>query len=107
MRCAAPLLPCVCRVPPRARASSLLNHSVCVCVCFGVYPARLDITRQVDNMVHSVGLRSKRHAFARTLSGGQQRKLSVAIAFVGGSKVGASLDARIDPILAGPLLSQP
>ena len=39
-------------------------------------------------MVRSVGLRSKRHAFARTLSGGQKRKLSVAIAFVGGSKVG-------------------
>jgi hypothetical protein len=41
-------------------------------------------------MVHSVGLRSKRHAFARTLSGGQKRKLSVAIAFVGGSKVGVT-----------------
>jgi energy-coupling factor transporter ATP-binding protein EcfA2 len=38
-------------------------------------------------MIQAVGLTEKRFAQSRTLSGGQKRKLSVAIAFIGGSKV--------------------
>ena len=42
---------------------------------------------EVETMIQAVGLTEKRKAQSRTLSGGQKRKLSVAIAFVGGSKV--------------------
>ena len=38
-------------------------------------------------MLDSVGLTLKKDALAKTLSGGQKRKLSVGIALIGGSKV--------------------
>ena len=38
-------------------------------------------------MIQSVGLTEKRKAYSKTLSGGQKRKLSVGIAFIGGSRV--------------------
>ena len=37
--------------------------------------------------IQSVGLTEKRKAYSKELSGGQKRKLSVAIAFIGGSRV--------------------
>ncbi|XP_013001127.2 phospholipid-transporting ATPase ABCA7 isoform X2 [Cavia porcellus] len=52
-----------------------------------------------DRLLRDVGLLSKRCAQTRHLSGGMQRKLSVAIAFVGGSRV-VILDeptAGVDP----------
>ncbi|XP_028015270.2 phospholipid-transporting ATPase ABCA7 [Eptesicus fuscus] len=52
-----------------------------------------------DHLLQDVGLVPKRHAQTRHLSGGMQRKLSVAIAFVGGSQV-VILDeptAGVDP----------
>ncbi|XP_060037438.1 phospholipid-transporting ATPase ABCA7 isoform X2 [Erinaceus europaeus] len=52
-----------------------------------------------EQLVQDVGLEAKRGAQARHLSGGMQRKLSVAIAFVGGSQV-VILDeptAGVDP----------
>nr|KAF6347650.1 ATP binding cassette subfamily A member 7 [Myotis myotis] len=52
-----------------------------------------------DLLLRDVGLVPKRHAQTRHLSGGMQRKLSVAIAFVGGSRV-VILDeptAGVDP----------
>ncbi|XP_053391292.1 phospholipid-transporting ATPase ABCA3-like [Mercenaria mercenaria] len=45
------------------------------------------IKTEVDNMLRSVKLESKRHEQAKTLSGGMKRKLSVGIALIGGSKV--------------------
>jgi ABC-type multidrug transport system ATPase subunit len=42
---------------------------------------------EVDRLVKSVGLTEKRDVQARFLSGGQKRKLSVAIAFIGNSKI--------------------
>ncbi|XP_061652253.1 retinal-specific phospholipid-transporting ATPase ABCA4 isoform X3 [Phyllopteryx taeniolatus] len=42
---------------------------------------------EVEDMLLDVGLPHKRDDEARNLSGGMQRKLSVAMAFVGGSKV--------------------
>jgi ABC-type multidrug transport system ATPase subunit len=42
---------------------------------------------EVDKMITSVGLVEKRHDKARNLSGGQKRKLSVGIAFIGNSRV--------------------
>ncbi|KAG7487527.1 hypothetical protein MATL_G00024490 [Megalops atlanticus] len=43
--------------------------------------------REVENMLEDLGLPHKRNDEAQTLSGGMQRKLSVAMAFVGGAKV--------------------
>ena len=42
---------------------------------------------EVKEMIEAVGLTEKARARAKTLSGGQRRKLSVAIAFIGGSRV--------------------
>ncbi|CAL8300626.1 unnamed protein product [Arctogadus glacialis] len=54
---------------------------------------------EIEQILKDTGLPHKRAAPARTLSGGMQRKLSVALAFVGGSKV-VILDeptAGVDP----------
>ncbi|KAI9984335.1 hypothetical protein PInf_005683 [Phytophthora infestans] len=48
---------------------------------------RKQLQLNVDKMIESVGLTEIRHALAKTLSGGQKRKLSVALAFLGGSKL--------------------
>jgi ABC-type branched-subunit amino acid transport system ATPase component len=42
---------------------------------------------QVDSAIQDVALSEKRNTLAKNLSGGMKRKLSVAIAFCGGSKV--------------------
>uniref|UniRef100_A0A8C7ZM90 P-type phospholipid transporter n=1 Tax=Oryzias sinensis TaxID=183150 RepID=A0A8C7ZM90_9TELE len=57
------------------------------------------VKAELDNLLEDVGLLHKRHEQTKNLSGGMQRKLSVAIAFVGGSKV-VVLDeptAGVDP----------
>jgi len=46
-----------------------------------------EIDGEVEKMINSVGLVEKRHAASKTLSGGQKRKLSVGLAFIGKSKV--------------------
>ncbi|XP_051789234.1 retinal-specific phospholipid-transporting ATPase ABCA4 isoform X1 [Erpetoichthys calabaricus] len=43
--------------------------------------------KEVEDMIRDIGLPHKRNEEAQNLSGGMQRKLSVAMAFVGGSKV--------------------
>ncbi|RXN25823.1 retinal-specific ATP-binding cassette transporter [Labeo rohita] len=48
---------------------------------------RKEAEREVENMLMDLGLPHKRDEEAQNLSGGMQRKLSVAMAFVGGSKV--------------------
>ena len=42
---------------------------------------------EIDNMLDLINLSDKKHALSKTLSGGMKRKLSVAIAFIGGSKI--------------------
>ena len=42
---------------------------------------------EIDNMLDLINLADKKHALSKTLSGGMKRKLSVAIAFIGGSKI--------------------
>jgi ABC-type multidrug transport system ATPase subunit len=42
---------------------------------------------EVDSFIHDLGIQQKRDERAGTLSGGQKRALSVALAFAGGSKV--------------------
>ena len=54
---------------------------------------------ETDRMLEDTGLEPKRNEYSKNLSGGMQRKLSVAIAFVGGSKT-VILDepsAGVDP----------
>ena len=46
-----------------------------------------DQKAEVEAIIQSVGLTEKRKAYSRTLSGGQKRKLSVGIAFIGGSRI--------------------
>ncbi|XP_039678841.1 phospholipid-transporting ATPase ABCA1-like [Perca fluviatilis] len=58
-----------------------------------------EVKHEMDQMIEDVGLPHKRKDLAKNLSGGMQRKLSVAIAFVGGSKI-VILDeptAGVDP----------
>ncbi|XP_059210648.1 phospholipid-transporting ATPase ABCA1-like [Centropristis striata] len=58
-----------------------------------------EVKIEMDQMIMDVGLPHKRKDLAKNLSGGMQRKLSVAIAFVGGSKI-VILDeptAGVDP----------
>nr|XP_004653504.2 phospholipid-transporting ATPase ABCA3-like [Jaculus jaculus] len=43
--------------------------------------------QEVDAMLASFNLLEKRHEFSKSLSGGMKRKLSIIIAFIGGSKV--------------------
>ncbi|XP_062340782.1 phospholipid-transporting ATPase ABCA1-like [Osmerus eperlanus] len=57
------------------------------------------VTAEMEQIVNDVGLPHKRQSLTSQLSGGMQRKLSVALAFVGGSKV-VILDeptAGVDP----------
>ncbi|XP_052132699.1 phospholipid-transporting ATPase ABCA1-like, partial [Frankliniella occidentalis] len=58
-----------------------------------------ELKGDIDMMLSEMDLEEKRKAFANTLSGGMKRKLSVGMAFVGGSKV-VFLDeptAGVDP----------
>ncbi|KAL8560975.1 hypothetical protein ACOMHN_061189 [Nucella lapillus] len=48
---------------------------------------RKKVKEEVDSMIKEVGLEAKRNSPARTLSGGQKRKLSVGIALIAGSKI--------------------
>ena len=46
-----------------------------------------EIEEDINNMLHSTGLWHLQHHLIRHLSGGLQRRLCVALAFVGGSKL--------------------
>jgi ATP-binding cassette subfamily A (ABC1) protein 3 len=43
--------------------------------------------KEIDSMLEIINLADKKHALSKTLSGGMKRKLSVAIAFIGKSKI--------------------
>ncbi|XP_071885193.1 phospholipid-transporting ATPase ABCA7 isoform X1 [Anas platyrhynchos] len=61
--------------------------------------AEEQVKAEMEQLLQDTGLPHKRHEQTRNLSGGMQRKLSVAIAFVGGSRV-VVLDeptAGVDP----------
>ena len=45
-----------------------------------------EVPQEVDKIIYDIGLSDKRNYLAKNLSGGQKRKLSVGIAFIGGSK---------------------
>lgn len=46
-----------------------------------------EINSEIDQMINDLGLPHKRKALSTDLSGGMQRKLSIAVSFIGGSKV--------------------
>lgn len=46
-----------------------------------------EISAEVEKMIVAVGLTEKRKDYSKNLSGGQKRKLSVAIAFIGNSRI--------------------
>ena len=48
--------------------------------------SRGKMLEQSERMVEDLGIPHKKHEQSSTLSGGMQRKLSIACAFVGGSK---------------------
>ncbi|RWS28570.1 ATP-binding cassette sub-family A member 7-like protein [Leptotrombidium deliense] len=45
-----------------------------------------DVAPEANQMIEDMGLIHKRHEISRNLSGGMQRKLSIGIAFIGGSQ---------------------
>jgi len=45
-----------------------------------------DIPHEVEKTIHDIGLDEKRDYLSKNLSGGQKRKLSIGMAFIGGSK---------------------
>ena len=45
-----------------------------------------DNKNEIEQMLKDVGLVDKKNEISKNLSGGMKRKLSVAVAFVGGSK---------------------
>jgi ABC-type multidrug transport system ATPase subunit len=49
--------------------------------------SKCDADKHVDQAIEDVALWEKRHTYSSNLSGGMKRKLSVAVAFCGGSKV--------------------
>ncbi|CAI2381272.1 unnamed protein product [Moneuplotes crassus] len=61
------------------------EHLKLYCMFKGV-PAS-EVEAQVEKTLSDVDLQSKRGAYAKDLSGGQKRKLSVGIAMIGGSKL--------------------
>jgi ATP-binding cassette subfamily A (ABC1) protein 3 len=59
-----------------------------------------ELAKEVNDMIAAVDLEAKRHSFASQLSGGMKRKLSIGIAYIGGSKL-IILDeptAGMDPV---------
>ena len=53
----------------------------------GAKGSRKEIDAQIDEILADIDLLDKKNYFAGNLSGGQKRKLCVAISFIGGSKV--------------------
>jgi len=49
--------------------------------------SRAELKQEVEQMIKIVGLTEKRHIRSKFLSGGQKRKLSIGIAFIGGSRI--------------------
>jgi ATP-binding cassette subfamily A (ABC1) protein 3 len=62
-----------------------IEHLELYCMFKGV--PKSEVKAQVEKTIKDVDLESKRNSFAKDLSGGQKRKLSVGIAMIGGSKI--------------------
>lgn len=62
-----------------------IEHLQFYCMMKGVPVS--EIPDEVEKTIKDVDLESKKYAYAKNLSGGQKRKLSVGIAMIGGSKL--------------------
>ena len=61
------------------------DHLEMFCVFKSINNCKID--KEISKVLHDLGLEEKRHTKVKNLSGGQKRKLSIAIALVGGSSV--------------------
>ena len=61
------------------------DHLEMFCVFKSINNCKID--KEITKVLHDLGLEEKRHTKVKNLSGGQKRKLSIAIALVGGSSV--------------------
>ena len=66
-----------------------MEHVIFFSKVKGLYAkkSKEECQKSVMTAIEDVALLEKRHSFAKDLSGGMKRKLSVAIAFCGDSKV--------------------
>uniref|UniRef100_A0A7N5ZQ83 ABC transporter domain-containing protein n=1 Tax=Anabas testudineus TaxID=64144 RepID=A0A7N5ZQ83_ANATE len=71
--------------PPTSGTHSFKEHILFYSLLKGRPIAEAE--EEVENMLQDLGLPHKRDELIQNLSGGMQRKLSVAVAFVGGAKV--------------------
>lgn len=65
---------------------TVLEHLELFCRFKGV-DNQQEIQQQTEELIEAIDLTEKRDTFAKNLSGGQKRKLSLAIALIGGSSV--------------------
>eukprot|EP00842_Homolaphlyctis_polyrhiza_P002119 jgi/Hompol1/2908/HPOL_006223-RA len=58
------------------------------------------VKHQIDETIASIGLVEKQNALSGSLSGGQKRRLSVGIAFIGGSRIVIldEMSSGVDPV---------
>jgi ABC-type multidrug transport system ATPase subunit len=56
---------------------------------------RAEVEIETEKMILDLGLPHKKNELSKNLSGGMQRKLSIAVAFVGGSKYGSKVDINL------------
>lgn len=66
------------------------EHIQFFCRIKGLYNSGIskeDVEEQINQSIRDVALYEKRNTYSKSLSGGMKRKLSVAIAFSGGSKI--------------------
>ncbi|TQV92671.1 ABC transporter [Cordyceps javanica] len=63
-------------------------------------PSNPATQEQIDSLIHAVGLRKKTKAMAKTLSGGQKRKLQLGLMLIGDSAVCCvdEVSSGIDPL---------
>jgi ABC-2 type transport system ATP-binding protein len=63
--------------------SSAMYQTLSVAESLSLFAGYFEHPRDVDEVVRLVGLEEKRDSYVRTLSGGQQRRLDLALALVG------------------------
>jgi ABC-2 type transport system ATP-binding protein len=63
--------------------SSAMYQTLSVAESLALFAGYYERPRDIDEVVRLIGLKEKRHAHVRTLSGGQRRRLDLGLALVG------------------------